>query len=59
MQEEWKIIKNYSKYSCSKLGKIRNEHTKRILNPKISNIGYLTVTLKNEMVKKFIQVFID
>ena len=48
LQEDWKKAKNYNKYSCSNLGKIRNDHTKRILGPKINNTEYITLALTND-----------
>jgi len=52
MQEEWKTMKNYKNYSCSNLGRVRNDHTSRILNPKINNTEYITLTLENDNGKK-------
>lgn len=48
MSEKWKVVKNYSNYSCTKSGKIKNNHTGRILNPKPAATGYLTLVLKND-----------
>ena len=48
MKEKWKVIKNYSNYSCSKSGKIKNNYTGRIFNPKPDATGYLTINIKND-----------
>lgn len=52
MEEEWKICKNYKNYSASNQGRIRNDYTKKILNMKPNNTGYLTLCLTNDNGKK-------
>jgi len=47
MQEEWKKVKNHDGYSCSKSGKIRNDHTGKISNKAKDATGYLTISLTN------------
>ena len=47
-EEEWVPIKNYEKYSVSRSGKVKNNETKRVFNPKKTNKGYFSVTLKGK-----------
>lgn len=57
MDSEWKNIIEYSSYSCSNHGNIRNDETGRILNPKPNIAGYVCMRLKNNMgTKKNIRV---
>lgn len=44
----WKQIKNYSKYSVSNKGKVRNSSTGKILKPIINDKGYHKVSLYND-----------
>lgn len=48
MSKTWKTIPNFSNYSCSKGGKIKNKSTGQIRDPKTGTSGYLTLTLKND-----------
>lgn len=51
MNIEWKTIPNFSKYSCNKLGKIRNNATYKVLKNAIAISGYRTNTLENNLGK--------
>ena len=46
--EEWKNIPKFSKYSCSKSGKIRNNQTHCILSPYKRPSGYTRVYIKDD-----------
>ena len=48
--EEWKIIPGFSKYSCSKSGKIRNNKTLRILHFKKPS-GYVRLHIIDDNMK--------
>ena len=54
MEEEYKLIDDYPKYSVSNLGNIRNDKTTRILKKNINDNGYYIVDLcKNNKRKTF------
>ena len=54
--EEWKTIIDYTNYSISSLGAIRNDKTKRIMKLSLNTIGYLKIGLcKNGIKKMFLQ----
>lgn len=48
MTDEWKIIPGFSKYESSKLGLIRNVHTKNIHNGAKHNNGYINHNIIND-----------
>ena len=45
--ELYKPIPNYPQYAVSNLGNVKNNHTNRILKPRIGSHGYLNVTIRN------------
>ena len=45
MIEVWNTIKECKRYSVSNLGRVRNEHTGRILKPRNNGSGYMKVIL--------------
>lgn len=50
--EEWKNIKNHSRYEISNLGNVRNIKTKYILKGRLSKSGYLQVSIRNDLTGK-------
>ena len=48
MNEEWKVIKDYSNYEISNTGKVRNKITKNILKFLLNKDNYLYVDLYND-----------
>ncbi len=52
MKENWKKIKSFSNYSCSNLGKIRNDTTKHISQLKPRKSGYIEINLINDLNKR-------
>jgi len=51
---EWKIIPKFTNYSCSKLGKIKNNKTDKILNPFENLGGYVRMSVRNNNKNKSI-----
>jgi len=51
IMEEWKIIPNFSNYSASNLGRIKNNKTNRILDMHKSPDGYMMLSIKNDQGK--------
>lgn len=45
MEEEWRSTRQYPGYSCSNLGRVRNDKHNRILNGTINNKGYMRYDL--------------
>jgi len=56
MQEEWKVIPDYPKYSCSNLGRIKNNETNQIFSPYKLPTGYCKVQLRKENKSKTFNV---
>lgn len=50
--EEWKNIRNHSRYEISNLGNVRNIKTKYVLKGRLSKSGYLQVSIRNDLTGK-------
>ena len=50
--EEWKAIKNHSRYEVSNLGSVRNIKTGYVLKGRLSKSGYLQVSIRNDFTGK-------
>ena len=50
MEERWKKIEGYEKYSVSNYGRVRNDNKNLILKPEITRYGYYRVRLKGKHV---------
>ena len=48
MEEIWKKIEGYEKYSVSNYGRVRNDNKNLILKPEITRFGYYRVLLKGK-----------
>ena len=48
MEEIWKKIEGYEKYSVSNYGRVRNDNKNLILKPEITKFGYYRVRLKGK-----------
>lgn len=53
----WKKIKGFSNYEVSKEGDVRNATTKYILKGRLSNSGYLQVSIKKDTTGRFINQY--
>ena len=47
--EEWKVIEDFPDYSVSTLGRVRNDHTGRILHHKVNQSGLVFVGLRRDL----------
>lgn len=56
MNEEWRIIRDFIKYSVSNKGNVKNNKTGRILKHHKDKDGYCIVCLYNEGVKKLMKI---
>lgn len=51
--ETWKTIPEFPRYSVSSEGRIRNDHTGRILRPQVNQYGVVTIGLMGEKHKQW------
>ena len=54
----WKEIIGFSNYEISDEGEVRNKTTKRVLKGRLSQSGYLQVSIKNDETQKFVNQYI-